>query len=233
VLNPPPAPYVPPSWGSPFTSRFVGTAIVPAGQSSPGQIDPSDVVVRPDGAIGIGYRYQAAGQASGQVAGAFSYHERGYLFFTNPADPSTLAGSRFTNGVFTVAATRGGAPIQIADTAPDRYTSGIQTVAEKASPVVSKGLRNLFGHTCPLTMGISPSPTSVEHSPATRHQTSLASRSRLRSTCRIRCTQRAPAAHHAPAYTITSFLPSRETYARPEVASIWMVSLISSTLTSI
>jgi hypothetical protein len=36
---------------------------------------------------------------------------------------------------------------------PDRYTSGIQTVAEKASPAVSKSLRNLFGHTDPLTYG--------------------------------------------------------------------------------
>jgi hypothetical protein len=102
------------------TDWFVGTAIIPAGQSSPVQIDLSDVVVRPDGAIGIGYRYQAAGQASGQVAGMFGYHERGYLFFTNPADPSTLVGSRFTSGVFSLAPTRGGAPIQIADTAPDR-----------------------------------------------------------------------------------------------------------------
>src|SRR2546428_12625597 len=64
-------------------------------------------------------------------------------------------------------------------------------------------------------MATSLTPTSVGHSPATRRQTLLASRSRLRSTCRNRCKQRAPAAHHAPAYTITSFLPSRERCTRP------------------
>jgi hypothetical protein len=135
------------------TDWFVGTAVLAPGQGSPVQIDPSDVNVRPDGAIGIGYRYQAQGQASGQVAGRFGYVEHGYLFFTNPADPSTLVGSRFTSGVFTLAPSKGGAPIQIADTAPDQYTSGIQTVAEKIQPVATKGLRELFGHTGPLTYG--------------------------------------------------------------------------------
>jgi hypothetical protein len=135
------------------TDQFVGTANLPAGQSSPVQIDPSDVVARPDGAIGIGYRYQAAGLASGQIAGKFEYHEHGYLFFTNPADPTTLVGSRFASGIFTLAPSRGGAPIQIADTAPDRYTSGIETVATKIGPVASKNLRNLVGHAGPMTFG--------------------------------------------------------------------------------
>jgi hypothetical protein len=132
---------------------FVGNAVIPAGQSSPVQIDASDVVIRHDGAIGIGYRYEAAGQASGTVRGTFAYHERGYLYFTNPSDPSTMVGSRFTSGVFTLRPARGGSPIQIADTAPDRYTSGIQTVVDKTNPVVSKSLRDLFGHTSPLTYG--------------------------------------------------------------------------------
>jgi len=135
------------------TDSFVGTAVIPAGQSSPVKIDGSDVVAGPDGAIGIGYRYQAAGDASGQVAGTFVYHEHGYLYFTNPSDPSTFVGSRFTSGVFSLARTRGGAAIQIADTAPDRYTSGIQTVVRKTRPVISNSLRTLFGHTGPLTYG--------------------------------------------------------------------------------
>jgi hypothetical protein len=132
---------------------FVGTAVIPAGQSSPVQIDASDVVVRPDGAVGIGYGYQAAGQASGALGGTFVYHERGYLYFTNPSEPSTFVGSRFTSGVFNLTPTRGGSPIQIADTAPDRYTSGIQTVVDKTNPVVSRSLRDVFGHTGPLTYG--------------------------------------------------------------------------------
>lgn len=135
------------------TDRFVGTAVIAAGQNSPVQIDTSDVVVRPDRAIGIGYRYQAAGQATGPLAGTFAYHERGYLYFTNPSDPSTMLGSRFTSGVFTLTPTRGGSPIQIADTAPDRYTSGIQTVVGKTSPAVSNTLRVLVGHAGPLTYG--------------------------------------------------------------------------------
>jgi hypothetical protein len=132
---------------------FVGTAMIPMGQSSPVQIDASDVVVRADAAIGIGYRYQAAGQASGAFGGTFAYHERGYLYFTDPSDPSTFVGSRFTSGVFTLTPTRGGSPIQIADTAPDRYTSGIQTVVDKTNPVVSRSLRDVFDHTGPLTYG--------------------------------------------------------------------------------
>ena len=135
------------------TDWFVGTSIVPTGQNSPILVDPSDVVVRADGAIGLGYRYQAAGQASGPIIGTFEYHEHGYLFFMNPADPTTLVGTRFTSGIFTLQPTRGRAPILIADTAPDRYTSGIQTVAAKISPVVSRTLRTLLGHAGPLTYG--------------------------------------------------------------------------------
>jgi hypothetical protein len=144
-----------PATAAPQTAAdwFVGTAVIPAGQSSPVQIDVFDVIVRPDKAIGIGYRYQAAGQASGALGGTFVYHERGYLYFTNPSDPSTFVGSRFTSGVFNLTPTRGGAPIEIADTAPDRYTSGIQTVVDKTNPVESRSLHDLFGHAGPLTYG--------------------------------------------------------------------------------
>jgi hypothetical protein len=131
---------------------FVGTAVIPIGQTSPIQIDPQDLTVRADGAIGIGYTYQATGNASGDLPGPFTYLERGYLYFTNPGDPSTLVGSRFVSGVFSLApADVPGAIVQIADTAPQNYTSGVQTVVGKLSPQVRKSLSRIVGDAGPLT----------------------------------------------------------------------------------
>ena len=135
------------------TDWFMGAAITPNGQSSPVQIDPRDLSIRADGAIGIGYMYQAAGQATGRLPGSFTYEEHGYLYFMNPADPSTMVGSRFSSGVFRLVPANGRAPIQIADTAPEAYTSGIQTSVAKLGPDVRKDLHGLLHKPGPLTYG--------------------------------------------------------------------------------
>ena len=133
---------------------FVGTAVVPPGQSSPIQIDPHDLTVRPDGAVGIGYAYRATGDASGELPGPFTYLERGYLYFTNPGDPSTLVGSRFVSGVFSLSpADQPGATVRIADTAPQNYTSGVQTVVDKLSPQLRKALGGFVGTAGQRTYG--------------------------------------------------------------------------------
>jgi hypothetical protein len=131
---------------------FTGTAVVPPG-GSPVQVDPHDVVIGAGGAVGFGYRYQANGAASGQLDGTFQYQEHGYLFFSNPSDPSTLVGSRFESGVFTLTPNRADRkPVKVADTAPDKYTSGIKNVADKVRPQVTKNL-GILGHDGPLTYG--------------------------------------------------------------------------------
>lgn len=95
-------------------------------------------------------------------------------------------GSRSTSGVFTLSPRKGGAPIQVADTALDQYTSGIQTVAENIQSVATKGLRELFGPTGPLTYGYFTFTNEHGTFRATPRRTSLVLRSRSRSTCRIR-----------------------------------------------
>lgn len=111
------------------TDTFTGTATTGVGQPLPVDINPSDVVVRSsDGAIGLGYTYAADGKASGRLPGRFVYSEHGYLFFTNPADPTTYAGSSFTSGTFTLTPANGGAPVVITDTDPAAYTHGVATV---------------------------------------------------------------------------------------------------------
>lgn len=108
------------------TNIFVGTATTGAGQPIPIDIDPNDIIVRDDGAIGLGYRYNAEGKAKGDVKGHFIYEERGYIFFFNPADPTTFAGSRFDSGVFTLTPKHAGPDIVIADTCGDPcYESGV------------------------------------------------------------------------------------------------------------
>lgn len=120
---------------TPSTDLFIGKAVIPAGQSSPVLPDPRDISMRADGAIGIGYHYAATGEAAGQVPGAFHYDEHGYLYFKNPADPTTMVGSRFVSGVFTLTRATGGVPIQIAGTSPASYISGIRPLgfSSKAS----------------------------------------------------------------------------------------------------
>jgi hypothetical protein len=134
------------------TDWFTGVAVVPAGQASPVVVDPRDVTRRADGAIGLGYTYSATGKATGSAPGSFTYQEKGYLYFTNPSNPATMVGSRFTSGVFTLTP-NGGTSVRIADTAPERYTSGIETVATKIKPRVTGNLNGLIGPSGQLTYG--------------------------------------------------------------------------------
>src|ERR671933_1868542 len=135
------------------TDWFVGTAVTPAGQASPVQIDPHDLTLRSDGAIGLGYTYRASGEASGQLPGPFTYEERGYLYFTNPSDPTTMVGSRFSSGVFSLVPARPGSTLQIADTAPDSYTAGVQTTMVKLPGPTRQGVSVPAGKPAPLPPG--------------------------------------------------------------------------------
>jgi hypothetical protein len=101
------------------TDWFNGTALIPAGQTSPVSVDPDTLTLRADGAVGLGYSCRA----SGQLPGAFTYEEHGFLFFRNPADPTTMVGSQFSSGVFRLVPARSERTIQIADTAPSKYSS--------------------------------------------------------------------------------------------------------------
>lgn len=135
------------------TNWFTGVAVVPAGQASPVVVDARDMTHRSDGAIGLGYSYAATGRALGTAPGSFTYQEKGYLYFTNPSNPSTMVGSRFTSGVFTLTLDSSRRPLRIADTAPDHYTSGIQTIATKVKPRVTGDLHGLIGPSGQLTYG--------------------------------------------------------------------------------
>ena len=133
------------------TDWFIGKAVIPQGQTSPVQINPLDISVRPDGAFAIGYTYEATGNANGQLGGSFSYTEHGQLFFKDLRDPSSMVGSRFMSAVFSLTPSNGSAPIQIADTSPESYKSGIATVDDNLSGHVRKQLSGLFPATGPLT----------------------------------------------------------------------------------
>ena len=134
------------------TDAFVGTALIPPGQTSPVSVDPSNLILRGDGAIGIGYSYNASGHASGQLPGAFTYEEHGFLFFRNPADPTSMVGSKFLTGVFRLTPARSGGTITISDTAPEQYSSGVQTALAKLPPQVRSVLGGFTG-TGGLTYG--------------------------------------------------------------------------------
>jgi len=133
------------------TDWFVGHT--PAGQASPIQIDPTDVTFRADAAVGIGYAYRATGEAAGQVPGSFTYEEHGYLYFANPSDPTSMVGSKFTSGVFTLQPVGNSGPIKIADTSPETYRSGIQTLIGKLNPQTQRVVGQLLGTSGALTFG--------------------------------------------------------------------------------
>lgn len=135
------------------TDAFNGTAVLPPGQTSPIAINPLDVSLRDDGAIGLGYTYRAIGQASGPVPGSFTYEEHGYLYFRNPTDPATLVGSRYSSAAFSLSPARGARTLVIADTAPERYTSGVQTLIGKLGPKAARVTGGLTGRPGPLTYG--------------------------------------------------------------------------------
>jgi hypothetical protein len=111
------------------TDTFTGTATTGVGAPTPVDINPADIVVRADHAIGIGYTYKANGPADGNQKGTFEYVERGHLYFTNPADPTTFAGSSFESGVFTLHTKEHGnsTDVVIADTQPSAYQQGVKT----------------------------------------------------------------------------------------------------------
>src|SRR5947209_4481217 len=106
------------------TDTFTASATSGNGQSQPIVVDPTTLTLRSDGAVGLGYTYTAAGTADGDIPGTVSYEEHGWLYFANPADPTSYAGSSFTSGVFTLTSRKakpGDAPIQIADRDPAGY----------------------------------------------------------------------------------------------------------------
>lgn len=110
------------------TSTFCGVASTGAGQAMPVDTNRADIAIRGDGAVGYGYVYRADGNATGQSSGNFVYEERGYLYFTNPADPATFVGRQFVSGVFTLSPNGGGTPVTIADTNPQGYSYGTGTL---------------------------------------------------------------------------------------------------------
>ena len=135
------------------TDWFIGKAVIPQGQTSPVQVDPRDISVRPDGTFGIGYTYVATGQAGGQISGSFTYTEHGQLYFRDLRDPTSMVGSRFVSGVFSLQPSRGSAPIKIADTSPETYTSGIATLDIKLTDHARRQLAGLLPASGPLTYG--------------------------------------------------------------------------------
>ena len=75
--------------GKTATNLFIGEATTGVGQPMPVDINPADMVVREDGAIGLGYTYEAVGRARGGVRG--SCHSPGSL---DQASPRSLTHPR-------------------------------------------------------------------------------------------------------------------------------------------
>src|SRR5688572_4063736 len=65
----------------PVNSTFTGTATTGVGSMLPVEVEPWNIRMRSDGAVGLGYKYLARGESKGQVDGTFVYEEHGYLFF--------------------------------------------------------------------------------------------------------------------------------------------------------
>lgn len=135
------------------TDWFIGKAVIPQGQMSPVQINPLDISMRADGTFAIGYTYEAAGTAGGNINGSFAYTEHGQLYFKDPRDPKSMVGSRFVSGVFTLKPQNGSAQIQIADTSPETYKSGIATLDSKFLDQAHKKLVGILPQNGPLTYG--------------------------------------------------------------------------------
>lgn len=95
-----------------MTAVFTGTATTGQGQPFPIEIDATDVLVRDDGAIGFAYTYGAAGQVSGNdLQGHFTYKEQGRIYFMDPTNPATLAGSDLASAEFSVLPANSDMPI--------------------------------------------------------------------------------------------------------------------------
>jgi len=108
-----------------MTAVFTGVATTGHGSPFPIDVSPTDVVMREDGAVGLAYTFGAAGQVSGDVAGHFTYKEQGRIYFMDPADPSTLAGSELHSAVFSVLPSTLNDPVfTIEDTCGECYENG-------------------------------------------------------------------------------------------------------------
>ena len=110
------------------TNVFYGSTTTGEGQTFPVEINPADRKQRPDGAIGLRFTSKAIGQAEGDLPGAFSYEERGYIYFRDPADPATFAGGELVSAVFTLVPDPNGPPIIIRNSDPANYQFGTATV---------------------------------------------------------------------------------------------------------
>ncbi len=130
----------------PVSTTFSGTAVTGVGSPLPVDIEPWNIRMRSDGAVGFGYKYLARGEAKGQVDGTFSYEEHGYLFFMNPADPMTYVGSTYVGGWFTLTPRKGNIVV-IADTNPAAYTSGVITASQNPPKGIMKTLSRIPGST--------------------------------------------------------------------------------------
>jgi hypothetical protein len=128
------------------TDYFQGTATTGYGQASPVDVNPADISVRADGAIGLGYTYRATGEAFGELPGSFTYEEHGYLYFTNPANPATFAGSHYAGAAFTLRVKNSGHVITIADKNPAAYRSGTASVpTTQLRPAALTALKKIAG----------------------------------------------------------------------------------------
>lgn len=111
------------------TDIFEARATTGVGSPTPVDIDPARMTQRADGAIGLAYTYRASGEAYGGLSGALTYEEHGYIFFQNPAVPSTFAGSRYDTAAFTIRPHGFGArQVVITDTNPAAYHTEVHTV---------------------------------------------------------------------------------------------------------
>ncbi|MGH2457785.1 MAG: hypothetical protein ACRDIY_02835 [Chloroflexota bacterium] len=142
------------------TDLFVGSATTGAGQPTPVDVDPADVIARADGAIGLGYVYRAIGTARGRLPGDFSYEERGYLFFVNPSDPTTFAGSSLVSAAFTLTPSHHLPVVRIINTDPGAYRSGVETVKVSQVP---PGTRRTLGHLSAETRALRPRDGSITY----------------------------------------------------------------------
>jgi hypothetical protein len=135
---------------------FAGSATSgPPAPNMPINMNPADMAVRSDGAVGISYTYAATGEAHGGrdgASGRFQYEERGYLYFRNPADPTSYMGSQFKSAVFTLTLKKGGV-VSIVDTNPAAYASGVKTISLADSKGIAKELHKLFGRNSPYIQG--------------------------------------------------------------------------------
>ncbi len=125
----------------PETVVLQGVSTSTDGSAMPFTFDPNDTKVRGDGTVGVGYEYLANGQVTGDVAGSFSYDEHGYIYLSNPQDPSTMVGSELVSATFTIFPWRASSvPIVIQDSCIACYEHGVEAAAVTDVPPWARGL---------------------------------------------------------------------------------------------